>query len=98
MQYVSSWHTCVGVQPAAALKVFQVLAGDDVKGTPSNAQPLLSAFLLHQRHKGIGSTAEVHNCVPIMQIEAEELCNLLQQVQLGEVATVAAVPASSMFH
>jgi len=86
--------TWASVQPAGALKVFHVMAGDDVVRLPLQGQPLLSALLFDERHKGIGPTAEVHHSVPIVQVEAEQLSNLLQQMQLGEVAPIAAVPAS----
>jgi len=83
----------VSVQPASALKVLHVLAGDDVICLALQGQPLLSALLFDQRHKGIGSTAEVHHSVPIVQVEAEQLSHLLQQMQLGEVTPIAAIPA-----
>jgi len=85
--------TWASVQPAGALKVLHVLAGD-VICLPLQGQPLLSALLFDERHKGIGPTAEVHHGVSIVQVEAEQVSNLLQQMQLGEVAPVAAVPAS----
>ncbi len=86
--------TWASVQPAGALKVLHVLAGDDVVCLAVQGQPLLSALLFDQRHKGIGPTAEVHHSVPIMQLKAEQLSDLLQQMQLGEVAPIAAVPAA----
>ena len=85
--------TWASVQPAGALKVFHVLAGDDVVCLALQGQPLLPALLFDKRHKGIGPTAEVHHSVPIMQVEAEQLSNLLQQMQLSEVAPIAAIPA-----
>lgn len=87
--------TRLDIHPTAALKVLQILAGDDVVGAARDAEALLGAFLLDQRHKGIGATAEIHYGVTIMQIEGEHLGNLPQEDQLGEVAAVAAVPAAA---
>ena len=87
--------TWLDVHPTAALKVLQILASDDVVGAARDAEALLGAFLLDQRHKGIGATAEVHHGVAIMQIEGEHLGDLPQEDQLCEVAAIAAVPATA---
>lgn len=88
--------TWPNIHPTAALKVLQVLAGDDVIGAPRDVEALLGALLLDQGHKGIGPTAEVHHGVIVMQVEAEHLGNLPQESYLGEVAAIAAVPAAGL--
>lgn len=84
--------TWLHLHPALANKVIQAVAGDDVIRSASHQLALLSSLTLYHGHKGIGPTAEVHRCVAVPQVVAQQLSCFVEMTALGEVPPVAAVP------
>lgn len=92
MQCVLTWLDC---QPALSNKVSCLVAGDDVISPAIYNLALMSSLTLDHWHKSIGSTAEVHHCILIIQILAQHISCDLQVGALGEVSTIATVPADT---